>query len=360
MKTTLTGIALFMALSLLDAANLAAQTETSPLTFNVQIRSGVTVNMGATVLSRQQGSKRDGLLIVGQASQTAATFATLAESILASDAKVSSVTLLDFPGHGTSGLPSGGGVKLGDLTLDDYASAFLASLAALDGLQVKITAIVGHGLGGEIVQLAQTKLLQSGRSLRRDFHIRAAVFIVPTIGAPLQWAAIDAGAADGLAAVFIRNDPSLGTVYDLLTHVTGPTTWVALYYANNAATVAPGAPTPAQAVSNGWIAVESGLAFKELIGLPNTPGGPRLPRPAIGMNTFTKSSGTIAAVVALEQDALYFFPDEHKALYEYLTGDPDDTLFFTVTGPFTVENIHTITPLSYNALIQTVLDASRN
>ncbi len=97
---------------------------------------------------------------------------------------------------------------------------------------------------------------------------------------------------------------------------------------------------------------------KQLIGLPDTPGGPRKPRPTIKANTFSRSKGTIAGVVALEQDGLYVFPDEHKAVYRFVTGDQTDNLFFTFTGSNTVHNIHTITPSIYNGVIKRVLSTA--
>jgi pimeloyl-ACP methyl ester carboxylesterase len=345
-------------LAVFGLATAAAQTTITIVTFRIKVRTNVSVDMGATVISDSSGSTGDSILVLNGTAQTAKTFTALAQSVIGSNAGVSRMILLDYPGHGNSDIPIGGNVKFGDLTMDDYASALLASLEKLGELNLGPNAVMGHSLGAEIIQLAQTRLVRSGKTLRGEFGVKAAIFLVPDIASPLQWAAIDAGAADGLAAAFVRNDPDLGEIFDLLTTPGGPDTWVGLFYGNRAGMIAPGAPSPSEAVANGFISFDSGAMVKQLIGLPDTPGGPRKPRPSIDANIFTSSTGTIAGLITLEQDGLYAFPTEHQALYEYVTGDTTDRLFFAFTGQFTVHNIHTITPDIYNKEIKRILNAS--
>lgn len=345
-------------LSVFCLTNAIAQTSSSVVTFNIQIRPHTTVAMGATIIAKSHAQGGTSLLVLNGTGQTAKTFAALAESVVTSNTGVSRMILLDYPNHGNSGIPSGGGVKFGDLTMDDYVTALIASLEKLEDLHIKPRGLMGHSLGAEIIQMAQTRLVNSGRSLRKEFGIKSAILLVPDIANPLPWTAIDAGAADPLAAGFVRNDPALGNIFDLLTTPGGPETWVGLFYGNLSGTIVPGAPTPSQAIANGFISVDSAAMVKQLIGLPNSPGGPRKPRPSISANIFTRARGTIAGLVALEQDGLYVFPDEHRAVYEFVTGDQTDKLFFAFTGPNTVHNIHTITPGIYNEVIKKVLTAN--
>ena len=355
---SLLGIFFLFALSL---TNIIAQTSSSVVKFTINLRNNVSVEMGATIISKSQhGKKGASMLVLNGTAQTAKTFTALAQSVIASNANVSTMILLDYPDHGNSGTPVGGGVKFGDLNMDDYVTALLGSLDRLDDLHIEPSALMGHSVGAEIIQMAQTRLANNGDTLRHKFGIKAAVFLVPDIANPLQWAAIDAGAADPLAAAFIRNDQALGNIFDLLTIPGGPETWVGLFYGNLAGTVIPGAPTPSQAIVNGFVSFDSSAMVKQLIGLPDTPGGARKPRPAIGANIFSKSKGTTVGVVALEQDGLYVFPDEHKAVYEFVTGDQADSLFFAFAGPNTVHNIHTITPGIYNDVIKQVLAKSHD
>jgi pimeloyl-ACP methyl ester carboxylesterase len=344
-------------LTVFGLANAAAQTTTTIVNFTVNVRPGVTVNMGATVISKTGSSNGDSILVLNGTAQTAKTFIPLAQSLIASNANVFRMILLDHPGHGNSGFPIG--VKFGELNMDDYVTAFLESLGKLGSMNLGPSAIMGHSLGAELMQMAQTRLVRNGENLRNKFGIKTAIFLVPDLANPLQWFAIDAGAADGLAAAFVREDPVLGSIFNLLTLSGGPDTWVGLFYGNRAGMLAPGFPTPTEAVNNGLISLDSGAMVKQLIGLPDTQGGPRKPRPTIDANTFTSSTGTIAGLITLEQDGLYIFPDEHRALYRFVTGDTHDKLFFTFTGEFTVHNIHTITPGIFNKEIKRILDVSQ-
>jgi pimeloyl-ACP methyl ester carboxylesterase len=345
-------------LILLNLTTAFAQTTSSVVTFSINIRNNVTVQMGATVISKtdSSGSNKNSILVLNGTSQTVKPFEGLAKSLLASDAKVSKMILLDLPGHGNSNYPVGSGVKFGDLTMDDYVTALLSSLEKLEDLKLKTNSILAHSLSAEIVQMAQNRLLSQGDDLRHEFGIKSAIFIAPDIASPLPWAAIDAGGADPLAIGFMRDDATLGNVFDLVTLPGGQETWIGLFYGTRTGTLPTGAPTPAQAIANGFVSFESGQMAKELIGLPNTPGGERTPRPTINSNLFTSRTGTIAAVITLEQDSLYIFPDEHRAVYRFITGDQSDRLFFPLTGPDTVHNVHTITPSIYNHIIKQVLD----
>lgn len=356
-KAVFNSILGFLLFTLLALTNALAQTTSSVVKFNVQLRNNVSVQMGATVITKTGSNRgRHSILVLNGTGQTSRTFIPLAQSLIASDANVSKMILLDHPGHGNSGFPVGV-AKFGDLTMDDYVTALLGSLQQLKFRNIRPDSILGHSLGAELIQMAQTRLVNGGRSLSKDFGIRSAIFIVPDIANPLAWAAIDAGAADPLAAAFIRNDANLGNIFDLLTLPGGPDTWVGLFYGNLAGTIVPGAPTPSQAVSSGFIALDSGAMVKQLIGLPDAPGSPRKPRPTIAANTFSKNSGTSAGVIALEQDGLYVFPDEHRAVYRFVTGDQTDKLFFSFTGPNTVHNLHTITPGFYNNVIKQILSS---
>lgn len=355
---SLLGILFLLVFSL---TNTVAQTSSAVVKFTINIRNNVSVEIGATIISKSQhGKKGNSMLVLNGTGQTAKTFTTLAESVIASDANVSTMILLDYPGHGNSGTPVGGGVKFGDLTMDDYVTALLASLDRLDDLHIKPNALMGHSLGAEIIQMAQTRLANNGDTLRHKFGIKAAVFLVPDIPSPLSWAAIDAGAADPLAAIFVRNDQALGDVFDLLTIPGGMNTWMGLFYANRTGTIVSGGLTPSQAVENGFVAFEPGTMVKQLIGLPDAPGGARKARPTISSNIFSNSKGTTVGVVSQEQDGLYIFPVEHKAVYEFITGDYTDELFFALTGTNSVHNAHTITPGIYNNVIKQVLAKSDN
>lgn len=327
----------------------AAQANKFTINFTVQLRENVSVEMGAIVLDNPSTPPNGvTILTLNGTGQTASTFEPLAQALFTdtTDSKVARMILLNYPGHGNSGLPTG--TQFGLLGINDYVSALLASLGRLAQLNMAPEVLLGHSLGAEIIQLAQTRLMAQNTSLRASFGVKGAVFLVPDIAAPLPWAFVDSGAAGPLVAQFVRVDPVLGPILDIPAPV-----WVALFYSDRSGNIVPNATTPEEAVAKGYISFDSATMGAELIGA--TGSG----RPPISAAGFTNSSGTVAGTIAFEQDALYAFPSEHLNLHTFITNG-DDKLFFAISGPDTVHNLHVINPGVLVQPIKKILNASKN
>jgi hypothetical protein len=182
--------------------------------------------------------------------------------------------------------------------------------------------------------------------LRGKFGVFGAIFLVPDIPGPLPWAFVDSGAAAPLVAQLVRQDPLLGSVVDI-----PPPVWVSLFYSDRAGQIIPNATTPEEAVRRGFISLDSATMGAELLGISG-------PRPLIDQGIFSLSRGTVASVIAFEQDGLYVFPTEHQGLYSFITQDQSGKLFFTVNGADTVHNLHVVNPNRILAAIKTGLLSS--
>jgi pimeloyl-ACP methyl ester carboxylesterase len=320
------------------------------LRFNIQLRDNVSVNMGAIILINPRHF-RDGrtILVLNGTAQTANTFRPLAETLLSDETgtKVAAMILLNYPGHGNSGLPVG--IRFGDLTVNDYVTSLIESLNRLSNFPpfLRPDTLLGHSLGAEIIQLAQNRLVSQGTSLRARFGVKSAVFLVPDIAAPLQWDFTNR-AGDILTSLgLVQNDPQLGPIL-----VAPPPIWVALFYANNAGMIIPTATTPDEAVAKGFISIDSATMGGELLGLPP------FTRPTLNPGIFAPARGTIAGTITFEQDAgLYIIPTEHRALHNFITGDSSGDLFFLVNGPDTVHNLHVIRPSALVSQIKQTMAA---
>lgn len=322
----------------------ASEPPSYDINFQVQLRDNVSVQMGATVVVNPRNPTH-GLqaLFLNGTGQTANTFKPLTQAIFSDNfgLLVSKVVLLNYPGHGNSGYPNG--TQFGNLSINDYVTSLLASLDKLPHLGLRPNVLLGHSLGAEIIMLAQQRLISQGVTLRNRFGVIGAIFLVPDIPAPLPWAFVDSGAAGPLVSQFVRQDPLLGNVLDI-----PPPVWVSLFYSDRAGQIIPNATTPEEAVAKGFISLDSATVGAELIGATGS-------RPLISPGIFSLNRGTVASVVAFEQDGLYVFPTEHRELYSFITQDQSGKLFFTVNGADTVHNLHVVNPDAILTAIKTAI-----
>ncbi|MDI1446098.1 alpha/beta hydrolase [Polyangium sp. 6x1] len=249
---------------------------------------------------------------------TGDTFRPLAEAVFA-DQKLdaSRAVLLNLPGHDGSSLPQG--ILFGALTLDDYVATLTGSLDALLALGFRTDVLVGHSMGGELIELAQNELIADGTSLRARFDVEDVVLLAPSIPNPLSWSLADNGTGAAVLANFLTMDPILGP------HISIPApSWQGLFFTNSKGKLVPGAPSVAEIVARGYIAPEPLLASQQLL------GAGEFARPTVSAGIFAPSHGSDACVLAFSED-LFILVDEERPHYRYLTGDPQDQHFVVVT-----------------------------
>ncbi len=128
--------------------------------------------------SKSAGNKT--LLAVHGLAHTGATFEPLASELFKKTGrdKIDRVLALNFPGRNGSGLPSN--LQFGNLTIEDYTAILLGVLDQL-AKHVNIESIIGHSMGGLIVQTAQNSLVSAGTSLRKEYGIQNVYLLAPAI-----------------------------------------------------------------------------------------------------------------------------------------------------------------------------------
>lgn len=304
----------------------------------VPLRPGVTVDLHLKVFvdeARQAAAPCAApkvVLAVHGFAHTAATWARYADARFAEpEGRPCAVLALDMPGHGGSSLPQG--LLFGELTLDDYATALLAALDALQGSAFAPTELVGHSQGGLLIQMAQQRRVDEGSSLRQADGIAEVELLASAFPAGLPWSFAESGAAAALlGSLIVPADPVLGP------HVAVPAgLWPVLFFSNLSAQVAPGAPTAAEAAANGWIAPAPLYASLQLVGAP--PFG----RPLVAEGVFAGRYGTRLSVVTFEQDQL-IRPAEGQALMRHLTGGENGQIFIVVPGTYAVHDLYLSDP----------------
>lgn len=278
------------------------------------------------------------LAFVHGLAHSAATWDPLVDEIFAGGARglACKALLIDLPGHGAS--PSPSGLMFGELLIDDYVTAVIGALDGLRPHGLRPSAIIGHSMGGLIVEGVQARLLGSGSSLARRYGIHFAALMSPSPAAEHPWQFAEGGAAAATVAAFVVPDPARGLVVRV-----DPATWSFFFFTNFSDQFNPATPAPSAIEAKGWIADEAAFAGSELV------GAPPFPRFSVGEAPFSPRYGTIAVLINPSQDK-FSARGEARAAYVQLTGDTRARGFIPVDDVFAVHDMHVAEPRKYMRL----------
>lgn len=290
---------------------------------DVELRPNVTVDLFVNVYGsvKYGGKSKDCQLAVHGGVFAAASWRPYAEA-LGEDA---CVLAADMPVRGNSGVPNG--AEFGELDLFDYVTALEAILDRLHARNIRPRTILGHSMGGTLVQMLQQRLVDEGSSLRQRYQIRDAVLVASDLPAEVPWSLGDSGDLSGLIAAFAVEEPGLGLLFEI-----PATLWPAFYFTDREGNVVPGALTPEEIEAGGFNALGEPLrAIEQLNGT-----GAFTARPSAEAGLF--EHGTRLRAIAYEED-IYVQLGESETLYQHLTGDASSGCFVPVYGPDTVHTL---------------------
>ncbi len=333
-----------VSLAAAPSAEASPLLESSIMIDGVALRPGVDTDVHLRVFTNadkpcQSGSNT--IFAIHGVTHTAATWKPLAQAIFDGDPPgqpVCRIVAIDLPGHGDSPAPQG--ALYGELSADDYVTAILGSLDRLHSdHQVQPRSIMGHSMGGVLIQMTQQALLDEGTTLRDAFGVEHALMLAPSMPAAVPWGASDNGVAAAFAAIFGVTTPELGA------HMSIPADfWATVYFQNLSGNVAPGTPSGAQATALGYVAPESMIAFSQVTGVAP------LTRPEVDPGVFAQGLGTDLDIVTCEEDP-FVRPEENADLYEYLTGDDSLERLLVLHGPDKVHDAHVADPVGWVAAV---------
>jgi pimeloyl-ACP methyl ester carboxylesterase len=250
---------------------------------DVTLRPGVTVDLFVNVYGKPgpTGRWRDCQFAVHGGVFAAASWRPYAEAL----GEHACVLATDMPLRGNSGFPEG--ALFGDLDLFDYVTAIEEVLGRLGDRGIRPRTILGHSMGGTLVQMLQQRLVDAGTSLRKRFGIRDAVLVASDLPAEVPWALGDGGELSGLIEAFAVDEPGLGLLFEIPVAL-----WPAFYFTDSDGNVVPGALTPAEIEAGGFNAFGEPLrAIHQLNGT-----GPFTSRPSADAGLFFKQGTRLRAI----------------------------------------------------------------
>jgi len=239
----------------------------------------------------------------------------------------------DMPVRGNSGIPEG--ALFGELDLFDYVTAHVEILDRLEDRDIEPTTILGHSMGGTLLQMTQQRLVDQGSSLEDRFGIDDAILVASDLPAEVPWALGDGGELSGLIEAFAVEDPALGVLFEIPVAL-----WPDFYFTDLMGMVVPNALTTEEIEAGGFNA--QGEPLQAIHQLNGTGGFASRPSAAAGLFS---DEGTRLRAIAYEQD-IYVQLGESEVLYQHLTSDATSACFVPVFGPDTTHVLQFSNPQS--------------
>jgi pimeloyl-ACP methyl ester carboxylesterase len=335
------------ALVILACAPHAYAETTVPFLFSVFLPGGGIVDIQLDNYenpTKDAGSKT--LLAVHGLGHTGRTFEPLANRLFKKSGsdEIGRVLALNFPGRNGSGLPSN--KHFGDLTIEDFTAILIGVLDQLHTQRVRIESIVGHSMGGLIVQTAQNRLISTGTSLQKQYGIENVYLLSPSIPNPLPWLFADSGAASQIAEILVSpDDPILGTYLQVLSDDPVKQAelfgiWLTIFFTNRSGEFVEGTPFTTALESN-YVSNEALIMTRQLLGANG------FVRPSVNPGIFERKVQKCFRIVTFSEDLDVSGENllqEHQDLYRFLTDKPPSQNVVFVEASNAVHDAYITTP----------------
>jgi pimeloyl-ACP methyl ester carboxylesterase len=264
----------------------------------VELRPGVTSDIHVKVfVNDQQPWFGKTVFAIPGWLHTAQTWDQYAEALFTHPfrgVRTSRLVAIDLPGHGQSTLPTN--FLFGQLLLDDYVTAILATLDGLRDQGIRPQQITGHSLGGLLTQMLQQRLVDSGSSLFREYGIVKALLLAPSAAAPVAQSGDNSGNQD--LTVFLGYSDQLWYHFDI-----PASDWPGVFFVNWDGVISTDTPSPEDIEGRGYRAPGPLFSAMQTVGA-EMPGLPYFPIPEVSPGIFGVQAGTLLHIVSYEDDTM--------------------------------------------------------
>ena len=337
---------------------LSAQTTHSPdydfMVNNIEYQPGKTIDINVNLYVNEDATTSDQksrILAIHGMAHTANTWHLLSEEFFNNSPygyNISEFYAIDAAGRGGSSFPTNG--VFGMMLCDDYVTIILAVLDQLNEQNKLPGIIIGHSMGGILVQMTQQRLVDQGTSLWDKYRIKKAILLGSSIPDGLEWNAVTSGHSAAKLLPFFQPATPNGPVLNLTPTHTNPNAppyvWPYFFFHNLV-----GAPVSSRYPNHfdidEYSALESGMAIFQLAG--SLIGG-FTHRPYIDKGLFKRNKGTELSVFGFDND-VHVSEIEEIELYKFLTCDKNLRRSYSIYGDDAIHDIHISDPFAIVELL---------
>lgn len=275
-------------------------------------------------------------MLINGLAHTANTFQHFGQELFANPVngvRIKRIITLDLPGRGGSGLPFGDqSVHFGDLNVDDFGEVLIGALDHHSCDNNSPSIVIGHSMGGLIIQTAQEHLASRGKTLRGKFGIEHALLLETAFPSAIVDPLLESGTGLYLIGLFTQNDPQKGSIVSI-----DSGNFLNLFFTTDLnGSFVPGTPSPAEVDSLGYKADESLAASIQTAGTSAM-------RVTVRTNAFAPCTGTRLHMIVGVHD-VFNDVSSIQTLYEYLTGDSALSYLGIVDTPDAVHDQYITNP----------------
>ena len=237
-------------------------------------------------------------------------------------------------------------MQFGDLTVEDYTAVLLGVLDQLPK-QINIESIVGHSMGGLIIQTAQNSLRSTGTSLQKEYGIKNVYLLAPSIPNPLPWSFADSVDDDdsdipAILKILKSFDSSLGRYLQLLSNdpvdqATRLGIWLSIFFTDSLGKFVEDTPSTT-ALELDYVSNEALIMTLQLLRFRG------FVRPLVNPGIFNKSVQKCFRLVTFSEDLRINLLEEHQALSTFLTGNAPSANVVFIEAPDAVHDMFIVNP----------------
>lgn len=245
--------------------------------------------------------------------------------------EVGRVYALDLPGHGLSEYPFD--LRLGQLDLNLYLATIRQTLEAFEG---ELDIVIGHSMGGLLLQMLQQQLLSEGSQMNRPrteggLGVAGVMLLAPSIPEEVDWAFAEGIVNDEgpVSELLLELLPYLRVTPEDGMYIKGTPKSVLETFFTPPGQLFPVPGAPVGLDLNQITDIEPFTAAAQVGGIDPSTG---FERPHIAAGVFSPELQPVFSMVSFADD-LFWTKEEQQHLFEYLredshTSGPPASAFF--------------------------------